>query len=107
MPSYSYRGNRNDNRAVVGTATMVPSDALVKLDASAGAFTFTLGDAAAMPGKVVTVKRVNTGVNAVTLASAGGSLSQDGLSSSQLAVAGQARTYQSDGVNWICIGAVL
>lgn len=55
---------------VTSNYTIRPSDAVVRADATGGAITLTLPAAQSMVGNRVTVKRLNSGANLVTLSAA-------------------------------------
>lgn len=80
--------------------TMRPMDRLVKADATSGAFTVTLPPATAIRGTEFTVKRMNSGANAVTLDTAGAE-TFDGAASITLSAQYDRATVMSDGTNYV------
>lgn len=88
---------RRGERDLVGSVTVtvayrvLPNDALVRANATGGAFTVTLPAASAVVGQRVTVKRLNAGANAVTV-SAQGTDTIDGAASASLTAQYQAVT---------------
>lgn len=74
------------------------ADSTVFADASGGAFTLTLPTAVGRTGRLFLIKRVNSGANAVTIDSDGGTI--DGASVVVLSREGEFRIVQSDGTNW-------
>lgn len=94
-------------RAVVNVAAahpVVATDDVVLADATGGAFPVTLPTAVGAAGRTVTVKKVDASVNAVTVASAGGTI--DGAVSIAMATQNEALTATSDGANWKVIHQV-
>lgn len=78
---------------------MTVADRVVLADAASGAFTVKLPDPAASEGVVLTVKRLNSGANAVTVGQFD-SETIDGASSVSLAAQWDVARVTSDGVNW-------
>lgn len=79
--------------------TMVPGDGTVLANAAAGAMNVTLPPASA--GLTVRVQKVDASANAVTVLPASGTI--DGAANSVLALRWLARTFQSDGTNWVTV----
>lgn len=73
---------------------------LVLADATGGAFTVTL-PSAAVAGRQVIVKRMNTGVNNVTVAPAAGTI--DGAANVALTAQYQVTRLIADGTNWVTV----
>ena len=81
---------------------MEPFVRVVLADATGGAFTVTIPDAYGRMGQQpISVKRTNGGGNAVTVASAGGTI--DGATTQSLATQYAAITVVSDGNQWLVI----
>jgi hypothetical protein len=89
---------------VTANTTLTQSDGVALGDATAGAFTVTVPDAAVALGQVVTVKKIDASGNAVTIASAGGTI--DGVTTVALAARWNSRTLVSNGTNWYIIATV-
>lgn len=82
------------------TYTALSTDRYIRADATAGAFTITLPSAATVgAGWVLTVKKIDTSVNVVTI-DGDGAETIDGAASYDLADAYEAVTLVSDGTNW-------
>jgi hypothetical protein len=77
--------------------TAVTTDNLLLADATTAAFTITLPAVAA--GQLLTVKKIDSTANAVTISPASGTI--DGAATDSIAIQWQARTYVSDGTNWL------
>lgn len=82
--------------------TITTSDDIVLCNASSGAFTVTLPTASGNTGLQFVVKRLNSGSNAVTVATAGGQ-TIDGASTVSLSSQYEFITLVSDGSNWFLI----
>lgn len=80
--------------------TLVSSDSVVICNATGGAFTVTLPTAAGIAGRQYFVKRVNGGINAVTVAAATGE-TIDGANSTSLLTQYAVVSLVSDGTNWL------
>ena len=93
--------------AIVSTSaayTVDEADDVVLCNATGGAFDVTLPDAADFKGRRFTIKRLNSGSNAVTVKVAVGSgQTIDGASTSVLGTQYLAITVISDGSNWFVI----
>lgn len=81
------------------TYTATASDACILADAATAGFTITLPAVAA--GRQLTVKKIDSSVNLVTVAPASGLI--DGAANDVVSVQWQARTYISNGTNWFRI----
>jgi hypothetical protein len=81
------------------TYTALYTDEVILADATGGAFTVTLPTAVGHGGKVFTVKRTNSGANAVTVGTTS-SQTIDGTTTAVLAAQYALRTVVSDGSNW-------
>ena len=89
-------------KAVTTTYTVEPFVRVVLANATGGAFTVTLPNAYGKMGQQpIYVKRTNSGANAVTIASAGGTI--DGASSQSLATQYATLPFVSDGTNWFIL----
>lgn len=87
---------------------MTNADYTVLADAVGGAFDVTLPSAVGIEGAIFVVKRLNAGVNAVTVKATAGTL--DGAAAATGVSLGSqfvARAFQSDGTNWHVVGAHL
>lgn len=85
--------------------TLGIADETVKADATGGAFTITLPDATACPGRMYTVKRMNSGGNAVTVGTTS-SQTIDGATTYSLASQYSTLNVQSDGANYVITGKI-
>lgn len=97
------QGNIQTSRNIVAKTsayTMQVTDKLVKADGTSGAFTVTLPPAAAVAGTEFTVKRMNSGANAITVDTAGAE-TFDGAASIALAAQYDRATVMSDGTNYV------
>lgn len=92
-------------RLVTGAYDADAFDSLIRVDAAAAAVTVTLPPADLLPGKVITVKRIDGSVNAVTVAGRTGQ-TIDGAASISLAAQWASVTVQSNGSTWDLIGKV-
>jgi len=79
---------------------------LIKADSTSGAFTITLPAAASNFGKVLTIKKVSSDVNKVTI-DANGSETIDGLLDHPLYIFNDTVTIYCDGSNWVVISEAL
>ncbi len=86
----------------VGAYAVAATDDVVLVNTNAGSFDVTLPNANVVTGRRVTVKRITTSANVVTVKSAGGTI--DGVAAGTgIALAGgslNAITVVSDGTNW-------
>jgi len=80
------------------------TDATILCDATAAAFPVTLPAANAVPGRRITIKKIDASINAVTVASAGGTI--DSAVSVALTAANMALTVVSGGANWWVVNQV-
>jgi hypothetical protein len=80
-------------------------DFLILANAAGGAFSVTLPLASRVKGMAVTIKRLNSGANAVTIARSG-SDTIDGAASVSLSAQYASRTVASDGSAWHIIASV-
>ncbi len=72
------------------------------MDATSGNLTVELPDATTIPGKIVTVKKVDSSTNSVVISPSSGTI--DGNVGSTLKYEDQSRQYQSDGINYHIVG---
>lgn len=79
--------------------TVLASDETILVNATAGAVTITLPTATS--GRILTVKKVDSSGNAVTLSG-----TVDGTVNPTLTVQWQSRIIQGDGTNWVILGQV-
>lgn len=80
------------------------TDEIILANASGAAFAVTLPAANAQTGRRVTVKKIDSSANAVTVASGGGTI--DGAASVALGSQNEAVEVISDGTNWWVISQV-
>lgn len=80
--------------------TATANDNIITGDATGGAFSITLPTAVGIPGRSYTIKRLNSGGNAVTVATTS-SQTIDGASTVGLSAQWQSVRVVSDGANWI------
>ncbi|TDV06061.1 hypothetical protein [Paraburkholderia caballeronis] len=82
-----------------------PNDATILVDATAAAFSLYLPPAAQAAGRIYTVKKVDSGANAVTLSDVSGATIEGAAT---LALAAQYGTaiVQSDGTSWWRVGKI-
>jgi len=90
--------------AVAAAYVVLATDEVVLADPTAAAFAVTLPNAATVKGRRVTVKKLTASVNAVTVASAGGTI--DTAVSIAMATQNEALEVVSDGVNWLVVSQV-
>lgn len=88
-------------RSVVADTTIGATDGTVLVDATAAPVSVTLPNADQVLGLAVTIKRVNSGVNAVTIVG-----TVDATVDPTLAAQWDALTVQSTGSAWILLGSV-
>lgn len=84
---------------------MLDIDILVKMDATDGDRTVFLPTAVGREGRRAGVKKTDTSANLVTI-DPNGSETIDGETTLKLASPQAYREMQSDGVNWILVGAI-
>lgn len=82
--------------------TATSADEILTGDATGGAFSITLPTAVGISGRTYTIKRLNSGANAVTVATTGGQ-TIDGASTVTLTTQWQTLRVVSDGANWLAI----
>ena len=85
--------------------TLLTSDKTILADATSGVLTMTLPTAVGFTGKIFTVKRINSGVNTVGIATTS-SQTIDGSTTYTLSLQYSALTVQSDGANWFIINKI-
>lgn len=85
--------------AITSAYTIVDTDEVLLLDATAGAFTATLPTAAGIPGRSYTLKRINSGANTPIVAAAGAE-TIDGAAAVNLSSVFQVVRIISDGISW-------
>lgn len=90
--------------AKTGNYTLTNTDDLVTGDSSGGTFTLTLPTAAGITGKRFTVKKIDTSLTKISLASTS-SQTIDGNTATtyELSVPGEFWTFESDGSNWLVV----
>lgn len=84
--------------SVAAAHPVAATDEIILADATAGAFAVTLPTAVGAQGRIITVKKTDATANAVTVASAGGTI--DGAVSIAMATAQESLTVVSDNANW-------
>ena len=82
--------------AVSAAYTASENDHIIRC--TSGPYTVTIPAASSMQGKMVTVKRADSGTSTLTIQSSSGNI--DGAASTSLTTAYQARTLYSDGTAW-------
>lgn len=93
-----------NTRSVTAAYSVSGFDKVVLADATGGAFTVTLPNAAFRKNQQpIIVKRLNAGGNAVTIGSAGGTI--DGAATVSLAAQYSTKSFMSDGSNWHMIAS--
>lgn len=81
------------------------ADGTITCNATGGAFTVTLPAASTNTGRIIRIIKIDSvGANAITIASAGGSIFNSGGGGTSIATQYARFTYQSDGTNWYVIG---
>ena len=83
--------------------TILTSDEIITGDATSGIFTITLPTAVGVTGQIYTIKRINSGSNAVTVGTTS-SQTIDGVTTYALSAQYKYVKVASDGANWIIIG---
>jgi hypothetical protein len=81
------------------TYTATISDSTIQCDATSGAFTVNLPTASGIPGRLYTIKKIDSSANAITV-DGNGSETIDGATTKSLAAQWDWITVQSDGTNW-------
>jgi hypothetical protein len=84
------------------TYAVLTADEILTGDAAGGAFSITLPTAVGVTGRAYTIKRINSGANAVTVATTGGQ-TIDGAATVALSTQWQVLRVVSDGANWLTI----
>lgn len=87
------------------TATI--EDDVILCDSSGGAFTILLPSAATVTGKIITIKMVGAGANAVTLDGADSETIDGGTTDNTIDAQYDFLTIYCDGTNWHIIGKAL
>lgn len=82
--------------------TLGVTDRVIAANAAAASFTLTLPDATAITGKQYTVKKTDSTINTVAIATTS-SQTIDGMPSALLVFVGHTVTVVSDGANWIVV----
>lgn len=91
-------------KSVAAAYTATALDATLIADATSAAFTVTLPAVASCKGKVLTVKKVDAGANAVTV-DGNGSEEIEGSATVSLSAQWDSVTVQSTGSAWIILGS--
>lgn len=87
--------------------SMSVDETIVLADASSGAITINLPAAATAAGKVITVKKVGTGINAVTLDPNETETIEGSPTYAALDAANDVATFGCDGTAWFLISSAL
>lgn len=85
-------------KSVSTTYTVLPTDWTVLSDATGGAFAVTLPSVSQNTGRMITIKKIDSSANAVTVTPASGTI--DGAGTYALTTQYQFVVVQSDGTNW-------
>lgn len=85
-------------KSVTSAYLVTRADSIILADATGGAFTVTLVTPVGIKARRYTIKRLNAGANAVTIATASGLI--DGAATQALAAQYAKITVVSDGTNW-------
>jgi hypothetical protein len=99
----SSKGTINAITAKTSAYTALISDEIITGDATSTAFTITLPTAVGNAGQTYTIKRVNSGANAVTVGTTS-SQTIDGAATYALSAQYKYVKVVSDGANWIIVG---
>lgn len=86
---------------------MSVNETVVLADATSGAITINLPAAASAAGKLVTVKKTGTGINAVTLDPDGAEQIEGAATYAALDAANDVATFGCDGTQWVLLGSTL
>jgi hypothetical protein len=89
-------------RTVSASTTPLPTDGTLLVDASGGVVTITLPIASTMVDKIYEIKKIDSSLNGVTIAGAGGN-TIDGSATFLLDLQYEALTVQSNGTNWFIL----
>ncbi len=81
--------------------TLTATDSTILADATSAAFTVTLPTPVGISGRQYTIKKIDSSVNVVTIASTAGTI--DGAVTKALSAQWQAVRLVSDGVNWFVV----
>ncbi len=107
--SANLKGTLKSNGQVLAIAaksaayTALVSDEIITGDATSAAFTITLPTAVGKTGQTYTIKRINSGANAVTVGTTS-SQNIDGAATYALSAQYKYVKVVSDGTNWIIVG---
>lgn len=101
LPGSASALSSKDVKSKTTTYGATTADEVILCDATGGAFTVTLPTPVGNTGKVFTVKKVDAGANAITLATAAGTI--DGASTKSVQYQYKSLTVVSDGTNWFII----
>lgn len=91
---------------VTGAATILGTASVILANPSAGAFALTLPDATVYTRRELTVKRIGSNTNSVTVSPPSGQ-NLDGVTSGKVLTAWESITVQSNGQNWFITGRYL
>ncbi len=81
--------------------TLTATDSVILADATSTTFTVTLPSAVGIVGRQYTIKKIDSSANAVTIASASGTI--DGATTKALSAQWQSARVVSDGANWFVV----
>ena len=105
ITSGTFKSNGIISNIVTKTSayTILTSDEIITADATSALFTITLPTAVGVTGQTYTIKRINSGSNAVTVGTTS-SQTIDGITTYALSAQYKYVKVVSDGANWIIIG---
>jgi len=81
--------------------TLTATDSTILADATTAALTVTLPTPVGISGRQYTIKKIDSSVNVVAIASAAGTI--DGAATKALSASGQVARVVSDGQNWFVV----
>jgi len=93
---------RGSYRTVTTSGNVLSGDYLLVCNATAGSFTMTLPPAAMVAGRIYVFKRINAGVNTITV-DAYGAETIDGVANHVLSPQWNSITIISNGITWYII----
>ncbi|UEC03983.1 hypothetical protein [Burkholderia vietnamiensis] len=93
-------------KTISASASTGAADFVVKVSASTGAVTYTLPSAASSTNRIVSVQKIDSSANAVTIAASGAD-TINGAASQAISTQWGAITLQSDGTTWTVIQTTL
>jgi len=90
------------SRTISASTTPTPTDGTLLVNALSASITVTLPSASAFANKIYEIKKIDSSVNVVTVAGAGGN-TVDGAATFLISSQYEAITVQSDGANWFIL----